>query len=411
VRARHTVSALLMAVALTAGALGPASADVSNDQIQNQINGAQQDLEDTSARLQAAAADLAQAREELPAARAQYQATASQLLTARHELVAIRERLQALAAQQRRVGSQITQARKRIESSQVLIGRLARYLYQTGGFSELQIVLAAESPGDLVDRLMTTDSITDSQTSVIDQMTADKAVFTARQQELAVTQDAIQTSKSQIQAKVADLSQLAASARKAQLHLRSLISLRAHALTVAKQERASDEARLARLKAAQAALQQQIGQQTSTGGGLPNGQLSDPVPGAPMVQGVGWRVHPVYGYRSCHTGIDLAAAIGTPILAARSGTVVWTRADLSGPYGNNTLIDHGDGLSTFYAHQSAFNVTPGEHVKTGQVIGYVGATGWVTGPHLHFEVHINGVPYDPMGWFGGTKRPESVFCP
>jgi murein DD-endopeptidase MepM/ murein hydrolase activator NlpD len=58
-----------------------------------------------------------------------------------------------------------------------------------------------------------------------------------------------------------------------------------------------------------------------------------------------------------------------------------------------------------YAHQSRAAVQSGQRVSAGQVIGYVGSTGWVTGPHLHFEVHVNGVPYDPMGWFGGTKRP------
>lgn len=411
-RARQTVSALLIAAALTAGALGPASADPTDqNSIQDQINGTQQDLEAASARLQSAARDLAQARDQLPIARAAYDAARSQLSTARDQLALIRERMQVLAAQQERVTTSIADARSRIDESQILIGRIVRYLYQTGGYAELQVVLNSESPADLVDRVMATDSITESQSTVIDQLTADKAVLTAREQELQVTQQAIQDSRDQIRDKIANLSQLAAAAKAAQRRVESLVSLRTDALNVAKQQRAAEQARLNRLKAAQAALQDQINQQTSTGGGLPSGQLSNPLPGAPMVQGVGWRVHPVYGYRSCHTGIDLSASTGTPILAARSGTVVWTKADLSGPYGNNTLIDHGDGLSTFYAHQSSFNVSPGQHVQTGDVIGYVGETGYATGPHLHFEVHINGIPYDPMGWFGGTKRPQSEFCP
>ncbi len=91
--------------------------------------------------------------------------------------------------------------------------------------------------------------------------------------------------------------------------------------------------------------------------------------------------------------------------------MIWTRAELSGPYGNNTLVDHGDGLSTFYAHQTSFAVSPGQRVKAGETIGYVGSTGYSSGPHLHFEVHINGVPHDPMGWFGGQKTPQSQFCP
>jgi murein DD-endopeptidase MepM/ murein hydrolase activator NlpD len=89
--------------------------------------------------------------------------------------------------------------------------------------------------------------------------------------------------------------------------------------------------------------------------------------------------------------------------AAASGRVI--SVDGGGPYGLHTLIGHGAGLSTMYAHQSGVNVSSGQRVRRGQVIGYVGASGWVTGPHLHFEVHVNGVPYEPMGWFGERKHP------
>ncbi|MEI8084222.1 MAG: M23 family metallopeptidase, partial [Actinomycetes bacterium] len=111
-------------------------------------------------------------------------------------------------------------------------------------------------------------------------------------------------------------------------------------------------------------------------------------------------------YRSCHTGDDIGAPSGTPIRAAASGTVVST--DSGGAYGNNTLISHGGGLATMYAHQSRFAVRPGQKVTQGQIIGYVGSTGWSTGPHLHFEVHVNGIPYEPMGWFGDSRYP--VVC-
>jgi murein DD-endopeptidase MepM/ murein hydrolase activator NlpD len=80
-----------------------------------------------------------------------------------------------------------------------------------------------------------------------------------------------------------------------------------------------------------------------------------------------------------------------------------------GAYGLHTIISHGGGIDTMYAHQSGVTVHVGETVHQGDVIGYVGATGWVSGPHLHFEVHVNGVPFDPMGWFGGTKAPVSCW--
>lgn len=100
-----------------------------------------------------------------------------------------------------------------------------------------------------------------------------------------------------------------------------------------------------------------------------------------------------------HPGIDIAVPEGTPIHAALSGTVIFTEPEASsGGYGNYTCIDHGGGLSTCYAHQSEFAVSPGQSVSQGEVIGYTGCTGYCLGPHLHFEVRVFGEVTDPMGY-------------
>jgi len=105
-----------------------------------------------------------------------------------------------------------------------------------------------------------------------------------------------------------------------------------------------------------------------------------------------------FGYRwgRLHAGIDIAVPYGTPIHAAAAGTVVL--AGWVSGYGNYTCIDHGGGLATCYAHQSSYAVSQGASVAQGQVIGYVGCTGHCFGPHLHFEVRINGTPVDPLGY-------------
>jgi murein DD-endopeptidase MepM/ murein hydrolase activator NlpD len=333
------------------------------------------------------------------------------LNSARGRLNLVRQRLDELAAEQTIVQSEIEQAQAGIARSQVLIGRIVRYQYQTGGYAELQVVLDAESPSDFVQRLMATQSVTETQAEVIDQLQADQAVLTSREQQMEVTQQAIEKTEAEAQKQVEEMRDLVSAARTARQRIERLESLRSQALQVAREEKAAEVERLQQLETAQQALQTQIGQAVSTGSGQATGVLTWPIPGASPGQGVGWRTHPVYGYRSCHTGVDIGSPSGTPILAAADGVVVWTRSELSGPWGNNTLIDHGNGLSTFYPHQSTFNVTVGQRVKKGDVIGYVGATGYVTGPHLHFEVHINGVPFDPMGWFGGSKISQSEFCP
>lgn len=119
-----------------------------------------------------------------------------------------------------------------------------------------------------------------------------------------------------------------------------------------------------------------------------------PVDG-PVVSGFGSR----FGGAEFHEGIDIAVPSGTPIRAAAAGTVIFTEPEsASGGYGNFTCIDHGGGLSTCYAHQESFAVSAGQQVSQGQIIGYSDCTGHCFGPHVHFEVRIDGAPTDPMGY-------------
>lgn len=108
----------------------------------------------------------------------------------------------------------------------------------------------------------------------------------------------------------------------------------------------------------------------------------------------GYRMHPILKKKKLHTGIDIAAAYGTSIIAASSGTVI--SADWRGGYGKTVIIYHGSGKSTLYAHASRMLVAEGQEIKKGQKIAEVGSTGLSTGPHLHFEVRENGTPVDPL---------------
>jgi murein DD-endopeptidase MepM/ murein hydrolase activator NlpD len=404
------------AVALLGGLLVPAHADQDiwdkKNKIDNQLESTQQDLEASSRRLRSAAAALQESRSQLPAARAALVDVQARKATAHDQLEIIRARIRELRAQQDIVQGEIDAARARIQVTEEAMGQIVRYQYQSHGLTELQVVLSAADASDFLQKMLTAQQVLDEQSDVVDQLTADRAVLKAREQQMEVTEDGIRVAEAEVIETFQRLKELTDEARRAEQRIQALVDQRAAALRVARDEKQAELDRLRRLKAAQESLAQQIQQQTSSsgGGGIPSGELIWPADGA-MVQGVGWRVHPVYGYRSCHTGIDISAPAGAPIVAARRGVVIWTKSELSGAYGNNTLIDHGKGLSTFYAHQSVFNVSPGDSVDAGDVIGYVGSTGYSTGPHLHFEVHIDAVPYDPMGWFGGSKTPQSSFCP
>ena len=146
-----------------------------------------------------------------------------------------------------------------------------------------------------------------------------------------------------------------------------------------------------------AAVEAAIRAAQSSGGENP-GILSWPV-NASISSPFGYRIHPISGVRKLHTGLDLNAASGTTIKAAGSGVVIL--ASWYGGYGNAVVIDHGGGLSTLYAHQSSIAVSVGQSLIVGDTVGYVGTTGYSTGPHLHFETREWGTPVNPMNYLNG----------
>ena len=126
-----------------------------------------------------------------------------------------------------------------------------------------------------------------------------------------------------------------------------------------------------------------------------SGQLGWPVSGE-ITSPYGYRTHPIWGTTIYHSGIDIGVDEGTPVHAADGGTVAWS--GWMGGYGYAVVIDHGNGMSTLYGHNSELAVSEGQDVGKGQVIAYAGSTGNSTGPHVHFEVRISGDPVDPMGY-------------
>jgi murein DD-endopeptidase MepM/ murein hydrolase activator NlpD len=148
-------------------------------------------------------------------------------------------------------------------------------------------------------------------------------------------------------------------------------------------------------------IEDKIQAQLAAASGVPN------LPAGPIQGGSAGFIWPVNGpvvsgfgmrWGRMHTGVDIAVPAGTPIRAAKDGTIAFAESEAeSGGYGNFTCIDHGGGLSTCYAHQSSFAITSGS-VQQGDVVGYVGCTGHCFGDHLHFEVRVNGSPVDPMGY-------------
>jgi murein DD-endopeptidase MepM/ murein hydrolase activator NlpD len=152
------------------------------------------------------------------------------------------------------------------------------------------------------------------------------------------------------------------------------------------------------LKAEADQLTQEILSMIDTSSTYVGGTFVWPCPSSTYItSSFGNRLHPILKSWIYHTGVDIGASSGKNILAAASGTVIM--AGWYGGYGNCVMIDHGGGIVTLYGHASALNVSKGQTVSQGQVIAYVGSTGRSTGPHLHFEVRVNGQYVNPMSYF------------
>ena len=131
-----------------------------------------------------------------------------------------------------------------------------------------------------------------------------------------------------------------------------------------------------------------------------------PIPASQVGSPYGWRIDPFTGRSALHTGLDFQAEAGTPILAAAGGVVV--ASEMHPAYGNMVEVDHGNDLITRYAHASRLLVKKGDLVKRGHKVAEVGTTGRSTGPHLHFEVLVQGVPQDPRRFLNGGPAPQNL---
>ncbi len=229
--------------------------------------------------------------------------------------------------------------------------------------------------------------VANSDTSALGQLRATREDQQAQQSNLAQLRDQATTRREAAVKHLDELKQALAQ----QGRLKSALDSRIQEFTSEVDALSHEESNIESLiKTRQAQAVSASASSSGSGGGAPSKSgLIWPVSG-PITSPFGMR------WGRMHTGIDIAAGFGTPIVAAKSGTVI--SAGWNGGYGQATIIDHGGGFSTLYGHQSKIAVSEGQSVNQGQVIGYEGCTGHCTGPHVHFETRVNGSPQNPMNY-------------
>lgn len=309
------------------------------------------------------------------------------------KLSTTREKLELLREQLRLKRLELKKAERRLALEQDSFELRIVLAYKTDDLSYVDVLLDSTSFEDLISRIDVVHDFIAGDNALVGDLLTTRDHIAREKRAIAEQEEAVHTAVVDLQQRSDELATLRAAQAAEQAAALAVRKEKNGKLSAVETDLAELERQEAQLLAESNALAGVIN--GSSGGGGGTGVLAWPVNG-PVISPFGWRVHPIFGVKKFHTGIDIGVGYGVPIHAADSGTVIY--ATWMSGYGNVTIIDHGSGISTLYAHQSSFAVSAGATVSRGQVIGAVGSTGYSTGPHLHFEVRLNGNPVDPLAY-------------
>ena len=385
------VAALLSGVVLCGT---PAYIMAEDEDLTNQLDSIQQQVNQQNAAKADAETVIGSVSEQLRQIEEQLRQATAELGTIKEQRVAVEN---DITLNER----QLAEAQKRLEGRESVFYKRVRDIYINGRLSYLDVVIGAKDFSDFANRLEVLKRIIDSDITLINEIKKERAEIEAHKQKLEADRAKLVELEKAALAKQAEIEQ-----KKAERNvvLQKAQNDRATAMQAIEELNASSAQVSAMLKerqAARAAAAAAATAQSSGGQGVSDnwvqgtGQLGWPVSGE-ITSPYGYRVHPIWGTTIYHSGIDIGVDEGTPVHAADGGVVVWS--GWMGGYGYAVVIDHGNGLSTLYGHNSELAVDEGQSVAKGQVISYAGSTGNSTGPHVHFEVRANGDPVDPMGY-------------
>ncbi len=309
----------------------------------------------------------------------------SQLALANKELDYIEVQLSVTDSQINKTKAEVQETEEKLASQKAAFDSRLLSMYKASRISYLDMLLSSGSLSELMARMHYLKQIAVQDSSLIDEYCATREALLAKQADLEAYQTKLVGLKASQERKRAEVT--SRSLEREQYLNRVQADKQKYAEALDQMQKEAD------------ALNKIIADLQAKG----QKPQAHPLQMIWPISGGGWisseygsRYHPILGYNKWHSGIDYAANRGTPIKAAEDGTVIL--AGVNGGYGNCVIIDHGGGVSTLYGHADKLLVKTGQDVIKGQTIALVGSTGLSTGPHLHFEVRVNGETQDPLKW-------------
>ena len=392
--ARRIVCSLVLLLLVAA----PASGSLYDRKaaLDRQAEALQSKADSARAREESLRAEIASVSDRIQALESEVGDVSARLAVLEEDLELHRRKLEAVKALYRLQSERLEYLRGQYTVAQMRLADRLVAVYEGEDTSTLDIVLEASSFSDALDQIDYLDSIAKQDRQVVRHVSGARDHMQNLKQRTGRTKDRVAAITRVVEIRTEQQRSAYNQLLISRQGLANARSAKRESLDAAHEAAEQYEGKAeellkvsAQLAARINAVQQSAPSYSSTGDGTVSASgLMWPVSGA-VVSGYGWR------WGRMHEGVDIAAGYGTPIRAAASGNVIY--AGWMGGYGNLIIIDHGNGLATAYAHQSSFAVGGGT-VSQGQTIGYVGCTGHCFGPHLHFEVRVNGGAVDPLGY-------------
>lgn len=333
---------------------------------------------------------------------------------ARQEIELINEQIDVYTDLIEQKARELEKAEAAEQAQYDLYCKRVRAMEEEGSYTYLDILFQCRSLSDVLSAIDMIGEIMDADKRLFEEYKTArentekvKAEYEGTLQQLGEKQETLEAEKAELEAQIAAavevINQLENDIEAAKAEYAKAAAAEAAA-------QASINAIIAQMQAEEEAARQEAAennQQYTGTGSTATGTYIWPCPSSTYVTSAfGMREHPLFGDERPHSGIDIAGSAGSEVLAADSGTVAV--ATYSSSYGNYVTIYHSNGDYTLYAHMSSLAVTAGQNVTQGDVIGYVGSTGWATGPHLHFELRVNGSTVDPLSYFSNyTLAPDA----
>jgi murein DD-endopeptidase MepM/ murein hydrolase activator NlpD len=387
---RRTTLVFIVAVALVAAAPA-ASQDIESEKarVDQRLAELQAEIDTAKEREGVLTTQLSAVSSELRAAQAAVEEAEGSLDALEAELAQERDRLDLLTARLQAQTRRLERLQKEYAKAVAILEQRVRAAYIEQQPDLLSFLVDASSFSDIVDSYEFLSRIGAQDRRIARDVEAARDRTARERRATAETRRLTAAAVSVIAARTEEAREVRNRLAEGRDDLLVVRALRSSALTDIRETRAEFLEEANALAAQSAALAERIrsAQTGSSGSGISASGLIWPVNG-PVTSGFGPR------WGRMHEGIDIAAPSGTPIVASAAGTVI--HAGWLGGYGNLVVVDHGNGLATAYAHASAILVSVGQQVSQGQTLALVGSTGHSTGPHLHFEVRVNGLAVDPL---------------